>query len=150
VFLDREATVEKACEWIARAAAAGAQLIVLPETFVPAYPAWVWCCAHAAPGGGAAVRRAGRPVGGGSRPETERLGRAARESGAWVAIGVNERDGERSRTSLYNTLLVFDPGGRLVSRHRKLMPTGGERLVWTPSERADLVVTTRRSGAYPG
>jgi nitrilase len=69
-----------------------------------------------------------------------RLAAAARAAGAWVAIGINERDADKSRTTLYNTLLIFDAQGGLVSRHRKLMPTGGERLVWTPSERADLVV----------
>ncbi len=135
VFLDREATVAKACGLIAAAAAKGATLIVLPETFVPAYPAWVWFLpltrrADVAALYGELVENSVDVPG----PEVERLGRAAREAGAWVAVGVNERNTTRSGTTLYNTLLVFDAGGELVGRHRKLMPTGGERMVWTPGE----------------
>ena len=57
-----------------------------------------------------------------------------------MAIGVNERNADGSRTTLYNTLLLIDDQGRLVERHRKLMPTGGERLVWTPGEPVPLKV----------
>ena len=42
VFLDREATIEKACKLVAEAAAAGAKLVVFPECFIPTYPLWVW------------------------------------------------------------------------------------------------------------
>jgi nitrilase len=73
-------------------------------------------------------------------PVTEKLGAAARAARAWVAIGVNERNAEASGTSLYNTLLLFDDRGTLVERHRKLMATGGERLVWTAGEAVPLKV----------
>jgi nitrilase len=58
--------------------------------------------------------------------ETERIGSVAREHGLVLAVGVNERDGG----TLYNTLLVFTPDGELALRHRKLMPTNHERMVW--------------------
>jgi nitrilase len=141
VFLDRDATVEKACALIAEAAAQGATLIVLPETFVPAYPAWVWFLPLTRRADIAMLYRElvenSVDVPG---PVTERIGRAAREAKAWVSIGINERNAGRSGTTLYNTLLLFDDAGRLVERHRKLMPTGGERMVWTPGEPVPLVV----------
>jgi nitrilase len=141
VFLDRAATVEKACALIADAASRGAKLIVLPETFVPAYPAWVWFLpltrrAEVMQLYRELVENAVDVPG----PDVDRLGVAARDAGAWVAIGVNERNAGRSGTTLYNTLLLFDDSGRLIERHRKLMPTGGERLVWTPGEPVPLKV----------
>lgn len=141
VFLDRDATVDKACTLIARAAAEGARLIVLPETFVPAYPAWVWFLPLTRRADIALLYRTlleeSVDVPG---PEVARLGAAARAAGAWVAVGVNERNAGRSGTSLYNTLLLFDDQGRLVEWHRKLMPTGGERMIWTPGEPVPLQV----------
>ena len=141
VFLDRAATVEKACALIADAGARGARLIVLPETFVPAYPAWVWFLpltrrAEVMQLYRELVENAVDVPG----PDVEQLGAAARAAGAWVAVGVNERNTGRSGTTLYNTLLLFDDSGRLVERHRKLMPTGGERMVWTPGEPVPLKV----------
>ena len=58
--------------------------------------------------------------------DTERIGAVAKEHSLVLAVGVNELDGG----TLYNTLLVFDADGQLVLRHRKLMPTNHERLVW--------------------
>jgi nitrilase len=141
VFLDRDATVEKACGLIAMAGARGAKLVVLPEAYVPAYPAWVWYLPLTRRPDVAKLYRAlvenAIDVPG---PETERLGLAARDAGAWVAIGVNERNAKASRTTLYNTGLLFDDRGALVEARRKLMPTGGERLVWTPGEPVPLRV----------
>jgi nitrilase len=141
VFLDRDATVEKACALIADAAARGARLIVLPETFVPAYPAWTWFLPLTRrPEISQLYRELVENAIDVPGPEVERLGEAARAAGAWVAIGVNERNASRSGTTLYNTLLLFDDTGRLVERHRKLMPTGGERMIWAPGEAVPLRV----------
>ena len=151
VFLDRDATVAKACALIADAARRGARLIVLPEAFVPAYPAWVWSLPLTRRAEVAALYRAlvenSVDVPG---PDTERLAAAARAAGAWVAIGVNERNAGHSGTTLYNTLLLFDPQGRLVERHRKLMPTGGERMVWTAGEPVPLAVHATPLGRVSG
>ncbi len=127
VILDAEATVDKAIGLLADAAGQGAQLAVLPETFVPLYPSGAWA--------GAAARFDGFDelwerlwqnsvdVPG---PLTDRLAAACAEHGIVCAIGVNEREAQRPG-SLYNTLLVLGPDG-LLSRHRKLMPTHHERL----------------------
>jgi nitrilase len=108
VFLDRDATVAKACALIAAAGAKGAKLVVLPEAFIPAYPAWVWFLPLTRRAEVSALYRElvenAVDVPG---PVTEALGRAARAAGAWVAIGVNERNSDHSGTTLYNTILVF-------------------------------------------
>jgi nitrilase len=141
VFLDRAATVEKACALVAAAAAGGARLAVFPEGFVPAYPFWVW---HVPAADTATLRPLYAELVAQSLvvpgAETERLGAAARAAGIAVAIGVNERNAEASGTSLYNTLLLFDAEGRLRGRHRKLVPTAGERLVHAPGDGSTLAV----------
>jgi nitrilase len=70
-------------------------------------------------------------------PLTERLAAAARRAGAWVAIGVNERDLRRPGT-LWNTLLWLSPDGRVAHRHRKLIPTLHERVFWGQGPGDDL------------
>ncbi|MGE0453436.1 MAG: carbon-nitrogen hydrolase family protein [Vicinamibacteria bacterium] len=135
VVLDREATLARAEALVAEAAARGARLVVLPEAFVPAYPA--------SPvfgpvfGGffdaaaGAAFRRLARNSVEVPGPATERLGRAAAEAKAHLCVGVNER----TRTgTLHCTLLLFGPDGRLLQARRKLVPTHDERMVWGPGD----------------
>jgi len=151
VFLDREATIAKACALIETAAGAGARLIVFPEAFVPCYPDWVWLLpprerksldqlyaelvdqAVAVPSD--AVRR---------------LCDAARAAEAWVVIGVSERNVEASGSSLFNTLLFIDSSGSLVARHRKLVPTSAERLVWAQGDGSTLVVHETPLGRLGG
>ena len=151
VFLDRDATVEKACDLIAEAGRAGAGLVVFPETFVPAYPLWVW---HVPASRAPLLRSLYAELLEGSLtvpgPETERLGRAARQAGTAVAIGVNERNSEGSGSSLYNTLVYLGADGALVGRHRKLVPTGGERLVWAQGDGSDLEVHEMPFGRLGG
>ncbi|WP_054530987.1 carbon-nitrogen hydrolase family protein [Erythrobacter sp. SG61-1L] len=123
-FLDREAGVEKACALIAEAAKDGAELIVFPETFIPGYPVWIWTHTPAT-GSPYFLRLFANSITVPSEA-TDRLGAAARKAGAYVAIGISEKDGG----TLYNTLLYFDDSGQIVGRHRKLVPTCVERTVW--------------------
>ena len=79
-------------------------------------------------------------------PTLQRIGEAAAEAAAYVVIGVNEIDGG----TLYNTLLYLGPDGRLVQRHRKLMPTGGERTVWGMGDGSELGVVDTPFGVVGG
>ena len=137
VFLHRDETVDKACGLIKEAASAGAGLLVFPETFVPTYPDWVWRA-------GVWDELSGQLYGSlldnsvvVPSPATEALGKAARQAKAYVSMGINERE-DRGGT-IYNTQLYFGPDGSLLGKHRKLMPTGGERLVWGYGDGSTLV-----------
>src|SRR5918996_553456 len=131
-ILDREGTLDKLAALTAEAAAAGASLVVFPETFVPAYPSSVWAKYLAgwgderAKAAFALLARESVAVPG---PAADRLGSIAREHGVWLVTGVNEVDPGRPGT-IYNTLLYHAPDGSLAQRHRKLVPTNHERLVW--------------------
>jgi len=144
VFLDRDGTVAKAVDLIEQAAAERARLIVFPETFIPTYPDWVW--RTAAWHDGAFVKRLYQQSVEVPGPVTDRLGAAAAAAGAYVAMGINEVDGG----TLYNTLLYFGPDGSLAGRHRKLMPTGGERTVWGMGDGSTLDVVRTPFGVVGG
>ena len=141
VFLRRDETVEKACDLIAQAAAQGARLIVLPEAFVPAYPDWVWAVPPGEEGllNDLYAELLDQSVALGD-VATQRLARAARAAKATVVIGVNERNVGASGASLYNSALTIGEDGRVRAVHRKLIPTGGERLIWARGEGSDLHV----------
>jgi nitrilase len=132
VVLDREATIDKLERLAGEAVANGAQLLVFPEAFVPAYPSSTWAKALAGwgePGAKEAFALLAREAVAVPGPAADRIGAAAKEHGAWIVTGVTEVDPERPST-LYNTLLYHGPDGTLVSKHRKLVPTNHERLVW--------------------
>ena len=132
VILDREATLDKAAAVTAEAASRGARLVVFPEAFVPAYPSSVWAKALAGwadPDAKAAFAMFAREAVEVPGPAVETLGEIARDCGVWLVTGVTERDPARPGT-LYNTLLYHADDGTLALRHRKLVPTNHERLVW--------------------
>jgi len=127
VVLDAEASAEKAIELLEQAKADGVQLAVFPETFIPVYPSNAWGRAAASfEGFDELWERLWENSIEVPGPITERLAEACARLDIHCAIGVNEREPERSG-SLYNALLLFGPNG-LISRHRKLMPTMHERL----------------------
>ncbi len=141
VFLDLEASLEKACGLIREAAGEGARLVVFPEAFLPGYPVWVWFM----PGGHThPLRELYSELHANSisvpGPATEVLGAVASECAITVAIGVNERNSESSDSTLFNTLLYVGPDGSVLGRHRKLMPTTAEKLVWGQGDGSDLEV----------
>src|SRR4051812_866657 len=123
-FLDVGGAVAKAAEWIRRAGEKGARLGVFPEGFVPGFPYWINLYPPIIQAG-LHVRYAQQSVDlGGSQLDPVRA--AARDVGAVVVLGVNEREGD----TLYNTQVFIDENGRLLGRHRKLQPTFAERTVW--------------------
>jgi nitrilase len=132
VVLDREATIAKLADLAAEAAGEGAELVVFPETFVPAYPSSAWAKALAGwsdPSAREAFARLADQSVAVPGPDADRLGEIAREHGIWLVTGVNETDPARNGT-IYNSLLYHAPDGRLALHHRKLVPTNHERLVW--------------------
>ncbi len=150
-FLDRDATVDRACQAIAEAGSRGARLVVFPEAFVPGYPLWVWFIAS----GQTQVLRAlyaelldqSVTIPG---PAVAQLCNAARDAGVYVAIGVNERNAEASGTSLYNSLLFIGADGRVLGVHRKLVPTAGERLVHAQGDGSSLTAYETALGRVAG
>jgi nitrilase len=132
VILDRERTLERVAALTAESRAGGAELVVFPETFVPAYPSSAWAkflAGWADPRAKAAFAQLARESMDVPGPACDRLGEIAREYEVWLVTGVNERDPEQPGT-LYNSLLYHGPDGRLALHHRKLVPTNHERMVW--------------------
>ena len=126
---DVESGDAKAERLAAQAAEQGARLIVFPEAFIGGYPKGADFGARVGsrtPEGRKHFRRYYENAIDVPGPATLRLGEAARANGAWLVAGVIERDGG----TLYCTVLFFGPDGTLAGKHRKLMPTAMERLIW--------------------
>jgi len=123
----------------ADAAAQGARLVVFPEAFVSSYPKGLDFGARVGgrtPEGRRMYRRYFDSAVDVPGPAVDALGDAAREHAVYLVIGVIEREGG----TLYCTVLFFDPDGRLMGKHRKLMPTAMERLVWGMGDGSTLPV----------
>ncbi len=135
VYLNRDATLDVVSDVVAKAGADGADLVVFPESFVPGYPDWVW---RHKPWGDAewyarfqdqAVEVPG--------PALDQVRAAAEAAGIWVALGITERT---SSGTLYNAVVYIDDSGQIAGLHRKLVPTGAERLVWANGQSPLLTV----------
>jgi nitrilase len=139
-FLNRAECLHIAVSSVAEAAAGGARLVIFPEAFVPGYPAWIW---RLRPGGDMALsERLHRALMENAvNLATDDLGplrEAAREHKVTVVCGINERDGAFSRGTLYNTVVAIGADGSVLNRHRKLMPTNPERMVWGQGDATGL------------
>ncbi len=137
VFLDAQATAAKAVGLIGDAARRGARLIAFPEVFVPGYPYWNWITSPL--DGGEWFQRLHDASVSATGPEVRAIAGAAKRHGAYVVIGINERSPIGAGT-IFNTLLTIDDRGRLIGRHRKLVPTWAEKLTWTGGDGSSLVV----------
>lgn len=135
IFLDTEATIEKTCSLIAEAARNGATLIAFPETYVPAFPIW---CALRAPLYNhdffkALAANAIRVNG----PEIARVCATAKKRNVIVSLGFNEGT-EVSTGCIWNSNVLVSEEGRIISHHRKMVPTFWEKLVWANGDGAGL------------
>lgn len=137
VYLDASATAEKAASLVREAAANGAKLVAFPEVFIPGYPYWNWITD---PVTGSAwfekLAKASVLVPG---PEVDIVQKAARDTGCYAVLGVNERS-PVSLGAIYNTLVFIGPDGALLGKHRKLVPTWAEKLTWTGGDGSSLRV----------
>lgn len=125
------------------AVAAGAQLVVFPETWLPGYPVWLDVCRDVALWDHAPVKRVFARMAAESVVVDGESGTAlsaiARDAGVTLVIGVTERvEYGPGRGTLYNSILVFGPDGQLLNHHRKLVPTYTERMVWGPGDAGGL------------
>ena len=140
-FLDRQASFDVAERAIVEAKGEGAELVVLPETFIGGYPDWIWRLAPKDFGLNGAIHErlltASIDL---AADELRPLREAARRSGVTVVCGIHERDGSFSRTTLYNTVVMIGPDGALLNRHRKLVPTNPERMIWGSGDASGLQV----------
>lgn len=126
-------------------AEAGADLVVLPEAVLGGYPKGEWFgtrLGYRLPEGREAFGRYHAGAIDLPGPETAELAGLSQRTGASLVVGVIERDGG----TLYCTALFFTPAEGLVARHRKLMPTGTERLIWGQGDGSTLPVIETGAG----
>jgi nitrilase len=140
VLLDREATVAKAVTHLHAAADAGATLVVFPEAYVPGYPVWIW---RLRPGAdyeltGTIHRELLENSVDLGTDHLRPLQDATAERKLVVVCGVHERDGKFGRSTIYNTLVTIGMDGAILNRHRKLIPTNPERMVWGEGDASGL------------
>ncbi|HUJ07324.1 MAG TPA: carbon-nitrogen hydrolase family protein [Streptosporangiaceae bacterium] len=147
-FLDRAATIDKVIALAEEAASRGARLVAFPEAFVPGYPDWVWRTRPWDDTASTLYARLLEQALVAASPACDALAEAARRLGIWLSVGATERDPAGS--TLYNALLHFAPDGRLAGRHRKLMPSGGERLVWGAGDGSGLTTIDTGFGRLGG
>ena len=153
ILFNREATVEKALNLVSEAAENGAKLILFPEAFIPAYPrglSFGTVVGSRKPEGRLTWERYWANSVDVPGPTTDRIGEAARQANAYLAMGVIERDSQYSRGTLYCTLLYFGPDGRLLGKHRKIMPTAAERLIWGAGDGSTLTTIKTEIGTIGG
>jgi nitrilase len=148
VLLDRTATLSAAITHLEAAAGAGAGLVVFPETFIPGYPAWIW---RLRPGDdhdltGEIYQRLIENSVDLAADGLKSLRDAAAELHLVVVCGIHERDGMFGRSTLYNTVVTIGSDGTILNRHRKLVPTNPERMVWGQGDAGGLRVTDTEIG----
>lgn len=150
---DTPAAVEKVGSLAREAAGRGARLVLFPEAYVGGYP-WGLAFGTAVGGRSDPGRRTWERYWRGAvdvpGPETQRMGAAAREAGAYLCVGVIERDTTYGGGTLFCTLLYFGPDGALLGKHRKLKPTAAERLIWGEGDGSTLTAVETPYGTVGG
>jgi nitrilase len=142
VLLDRQRTIERVVQLIDESATQGASFIVFPEAYVPGYPTWAW---RLRPGGDMALsgeihaRLQDNSVDLSGKDLQPVLEAAARHD-VTVVVGISELDSRFSGTTIFNTVVVIGPDGAILNRHRKLMPTNPERMIWGTGDATGLRV----------
>ena len=148
VFLSKQKTIATAVSLVKEAAAGGADLVIFTEAFIPGYPAWIW---RLKPGGdyGLSSEIHSRLLKNSVNLEGDDLDplyAAAKQHNVTIVCGMNERESQLSRATLYNTVVIIGPDGKLLNRHRKLMPTNPERMVWGFGDATGLKVVETPAG----
>ena len=153
VFADKDACIEKSVGAIREAGAHGADLVLLPEVMIPGYPrgftygAYVGNRTQAGRADFARYWNASMRL---DDDEIQPLRDAAQAAGAYVVLGVSERGDEGNGGTLYNSLVYIGPAGNLLGVHRKLVPTGTERLIWGRGDGSTLTSVDAPFGTIGG
>jgi predicted amidohydrolase len=153
--LDLAASLDRAVQHVGSAAAAGATLVVFPETWLTCYPAWVFGLAGWKDAEAQAwhARLLEQSVvldhSGGQSDDLAPLREAARQHGVTIVIGIDERP-SRASGSLYNSLVTIGADGSTLNLHRKVSPTHTEKIVWAAGDGAGLRVVETSAGRLGG
>jgi nitrilase len=153
VLFDKASSLAKIAEWTKKAAEQGAQMIVFPEVFIPGYPRGLSLGTRIGsrnPNGRKDWERYWENSIDIPGDDTKILGEIAKEANAYLVVGVVERDNEFSRGTLYNSIVYIGPDGQLLGKHRKLVPTGSERLLWGQGDGSSLTVIDTPFGRIGG
>jgi len=147
-FLDKSKCIASAVDAIAEGASGGANLVVFTEAFIPGYPSWIW---RLRPRGdwNLSEELYNRLLNNAVSVDSEDLNplyEAAKKNKVTVVCGIEERDNNHSQGTIYNTVIVIGPDGRLLNKHRKLMPTNPERMVWGFGDASGLKVLDTPAG----
>jgi len=142
VYFNVEKTIEKAISFIKEASEHGAQLIAFPEVFVAGYPYWNWVMTPVQ--GSKWYEQLYKSAVAVTDESLKPLFQAARDFNMHIVIGINERGD--SFGEIYNTNLIIDNQGKLIGKHRKLVPTWAEKLTWTSGDGSSLKVYNTEIG----
>lgn len=137
VLLDREATLEKMLDYIAKASEQGSQLLVFGEAILPGYPFWVELTDGARFNSSVQKELHAYYLEQAIQPELghlDALCAKAKQHGMAIMCGTIERAGDRGGHSLYCSLVYINELGQIANIHRKLMPTYEERLTWAQGD----------------
>lgn len=153
VFADKDACIAKAATIIAEAGRQGADLVLLPEALIPGYPrgftygAYVGSRSAAGREDFARYWKASMTV---NDAETRLLREAAQAAGLYAVFGISERSEAGNGGTLFNSMLYLGPNGDILGVHRKLMPTGSERLIWGSGDGSTLTTMPSPFGIIGG
>jgi len=148
VFMDKKRTIADAVSSVEEAAANGAELIIFTEAFIPGYPAWIW---RLRPGGDWSLSEElhGLLLNNAVDLESDDLTPlrdAAKQYHVTIVCGMDEIASDLSQATLFNTVVVIGSNGKIINRHRKLMPTNPERMVWGLGDASGLKVVETPAG----
>jgi predicted amidohydrolase len=150
VFLDLDVCIEKACAWITKAGEENVKILVFPETWLTGYPIWLDSSPEAALWGHPPTKEVFQRLVENSpevpSPALTRLGEACAEAKLTAVMGMHERDGN----TLYNTMVYISEEGEILGKHRKLIPTYTERMVWGRGDGSTLTVVDTPVGRLGG
>ncbi len=152
VFLNKHKTIEKACELVKQVADEGAKLVLFPEAFIPGYPTWIW---RLRPGKDASICNDAHALLFENSVDLQSddlkpLLKMAKSCSVTVICGLNERDSQLSRATIYNAMITINEQGKIVNHHRKLMPTNPERMSWGFGDARGLKVVDTEVGRVGG